>query len=143
MRIAIHLNGWRRLGIALFAVWFVTFATVLGLSESARNHNFIAFSAVRTKAVMVPAPEMKEKIESEKVRQLGRPLMPWEMEWNPRKTVQVPEQVMEVSTVKVLLLAIAFPTAIWLLIEGVALTARWIIAGFAINRSDPDVDDSL
>lgn len=94
----------------------------------------IASNTVRIDAVMVPAPELKQKIESDKAKQLGRSLMPWEMEWHPRRSVQVSEQVTEISYVKVLLLAFAFPAVIWLLIEGLALTARWIIAGFSPNK---------
>ncbi|MES2282842.1 MAG: hypothetical protein V4542_15620 [Pseudomonadota bacterium] len=134
MTIKNNINGWRRLGIVLSILWVAAFTAAVCLDKTFREHDFIATELKVSRSIQVAAPGLKEMKEAEKVRQLGRALKPWEMEWNPTKTVEVTDRIREVSAWKFLLVALAFPAFIWVFIEAGVVVSRWVIAGFRVAR---------
>lgn len=123
------LNGWRRLGIVLIGIWIVMASYVLRNAPDRILHHFPELGVQKIGAFRVPAPELKEKLEADKVRKLGRELMPWEEEWNPVRLVAVPIGTELPQTTRFILL-LAIPAATWLLAEALAWIARWVRAGF-------------
>lgn len=127
-----YLNGWRRLGIVLAAVWLVAIALIASFGRDSAAYEFMSYEVSVTQMYPVPAPELKAALEAEKVKKLGRELKPWEMEWNPTKLVPAELKVKErqFSASKAFFIAFILPAAFWLLLElGVGI-GRWVLAGF-------------
>jgi hypothetical protein len=125
-----HLNGWRRIGVVLVCAWLGLAGSVLWRApeEVAAAFPGLAEPAWGTRSV--PAPELKAELEATKVRELGRALKPWEMEWNPIREEQV-QLAPEVRPVTRWLLLFAVPLLAWYLVELLVRVALWVRAGFA------------
>lgn len=123
------LNGWRRIGVVLVFVWLVIAGTVLWRMPEVAADVFpmLADPVVGTR--LIPAPELKEELEAAKVKQLGRALAPWEMEWNPMREVPV-HLPAEVSPLTRWLLLFSVPLLTWHVVELVVRVVLWVRVGF-------------
>lgn len=124
-----HLNGWRRIGVVLVVVWLAIAGTVLWRSPDMVASVFPELAEPVTSMHSVRAPELKEELEAAKVKQLGRPLKPWEMEWNPVREVPVQAGV-QIPAVTRWLLLISVPLLAWQLVELLVWVVLWVRAGF-------------
>jgi hypothetical protein len=125
-----HLNGWRRIGVVLVFAWMVTGGGVLWRTPEVVAEAFPALAESVMGTRSIPAPELKEELEAAKMKQLGRALKPWEMEWSPMREVPIrlPAQVPPITR---WLLLFAVPLLTWQLVELLVCVALWVRAGFA------------
>jgi hypothetical protein len=127
------LNGWRRLGAVLVGAWLLGAATLLWGSPELVLQQLPQLGVQQMGSYPTPAPELKEELEAEKSRQLGRKLMPWEMEWNPVRYVSIPiGTILPVKTAWAILLGV--PIFGWILGEAFASIGQWVAAGFRVTK---------
>ncbi len=139
------LNGWRRLGIVIVALWLIVVISSAFTEYSSKSNGFFVFqslpSGISVSGNKVTLPngktialteeeEFKLRYEAEKA---GKPLPPWEIDW--LQIASVPK-VAEIRWLRLGLFALLAPLTAWLLIELAVLTAAWIRRGFASGQND-------
>lgn len=119
------LNGWRRLGAVLVGAWLMIATVVLWNGPELVLQNFPELGVQKMGTYPVAAPELRERLEAEKVQKLGRELKPWEMEWNPVRNVPVVIGT-DLPQITRFVLLFGFPAALWFLTEALAAVAIWV-----------------
>lgn len=128
-----RMNGWRRIGIVLYAVYCV-FSAALLWEEIGNQKGRLFFN------------EVPQKLSVQQADSGGQKLKPWEKDWGPGVETQqtkprfVPIDRFELSAQKLFVGFLGFPLLAWLFFELAAAAMRWIIAGFR-NNPTPNPDN--
>jgi hypothetical protein len=126
---AMHLNGWRRLGLVAVALWLVA-SLSLALFEhlEGRDGYFVGRSLpvgtlVRGNQVALPDGRIIP------LRQTlgGHELRPWEIKWDNEPEVPT---VSHIRWPRLVSVGVAFPLGAWLALELLGAIARWVMRGF-------------
>lgn len=135
------LNGWKRLGIVTTVLWMFCVSGLAifepspspeGFSQGVFvNHAIPAGITIEGSKVTLPDGKIV-KVEAIDPTS-GRALNPWEIDW--RKYPEIPK-TKEILWVKLAVVALAIPAAIWLLLELFVAVTRWVVRGFKETSGD-------
>jgi hypothetical protein len=151
---AVRLNGWRRIAVAISLLWIGIALTTAGLGYFNKTDGYFVYQSIPVGTVVAPGSiklpdgttiskqeekEFKERLKAEQgVSKFGGiPVpesdlpddlkKPWEIDWSKQPGV---ETVSEVNWPHLLLTGLAMPLLLWLAAELAAAVVRWIIRGF-------------
>jgi len=118
-----RMNGWRRIGVVLYAVYCL-FSAALLWEEIGNQKGHLFFDK---------APR---NISVQEADGDGQKLKPWEKDWAAMApdSPLMPADRFELSSKKIFVGFLGLPLLTWLFFEIAAAAMRWIIAGF---RSTP------
>jgi hypothetical protein len=130
-----RLNGWRRLGVLLTTVWVVGVLTVAAVEIARFQRGVFVYQGI-PKGTVVRGD--KATLPDGMVVQLdardpatGRVLNPWEIDWANEPAIA---KQTSVRWLKLSVLAVVVPIAVWLLIELLAVAGTWVLRGFKSRR---------
>jgi hypothetical protein len=125
------LNGWRRLGICLTAIWL---SLVLVLAISQYTSHAKGFFVYWSLPVGTRVGGSKATLRDGKVVTIddtnpatGKKLEPWQIDWDHQPNVP---SVPQILWFRLALFVVIIPLALWILVELVTKACRWIRAGF-------------
>jgi len=130
------LNGWRRLGIVLVALWItgVLAVVILELSYSVKSGTFV-YQSIPAGTVIEPGkvylPDGRIIPIDDIDPTTGRRLPPWEVDWS--KQTEVPS-ITNIRWLRLSLVTLLIPTIAWIVAELAVVIAAWVVRGFK-NRS--------
>ncbi len=139
------LNGWRRVGILLVMLWFVSAVSIALVEQSSESHGFFVLQSIPDGTIiegnkitlpdgkiiaMTEEDEFKSRYEKEKT---GKPFHPWEIDF--AKLPSVPK-VTVVRWVRLGLIALVAPLTAWLFVEVMVFAVAWVNRGFAGKKLD-------
>lgn len=129
-----RMNGWRRIGVVLYAVYCLFSAALLWEEIGNQKGRLFFDKAPRNISVQEADGD-------------GQKLKPWEKDWGSGAETQqekshfVPIDRFELSAQKLFVGFLGFPLLTWLFFELAAAAIRWIIAGFRNNPASNPAQD--
>lgn len=126
------LNGWRRLGIVLAALWIIGVLALvfLEVSNIVKSDKFV-YQRIPTGTEIRPGeahlPDGKVVPIDDIDPTTGRRLAPWEIDWS--KQTEVPS-ITYIRWLRLILVAFLIPLITWLVTELAVIIAAWIARGF-------------
>jgi len=138
------LNGWRRLGIVIAAAWFIAIAVLAVYEFSSPSGGSLVYrsipigTTVAGNKITLPdgkvitlTEEEEFKLRFQREQRTDHPnhaLPPWELDWS---TFSAVPKVTQINWLRIILLAVAVPSLLWLFVELILLVATWVRRGFS------------
>ncbi len=128
-----RLTGWRRLGVVLVALWVAGCICIMVVELTRAPRGFFVErllpqgAVVRGDKAELPGGRIVELNARDPVT--GQIVSPWNIDWNNQ-----PNLPTSIQWLRLAIVGIVVPLAIWLLIELLVIAGAWVARGFKLKR---------
>jgi len=129
-----HLGGWRRLGVVVWALWLLAGAALATYEWTSKSSGIFVYRYLLAGTTLDVMRNEATMPDGSKVplKQSLTLLKPWEVDWDKEPEVA---RALVPNWKRFLKLAFALPAFVWLVIELGAVAFIWVARGFRAKNA--------